>query len=522
MPYNGIQESDWPKMEKCVAKVMATGKKKPNAIAICHASIMGKKELSIDDAITNIRDDLYAQVGSPNNVISSSLYLFKLYANYAIFEKDSKYYRVDYEIDVNGKAVVKSDLAEVQIFWMYVKEAKETDVPIQTFEKKIGWLPKLLKALDIRAKPKITDIEEDEEEKDSNDNMLLWKDKSGNWRWFAMWSNKYRDYDTPQEILADASHIDFVQAIDNKEWAMPELWHWHVPGTRWGIADWVAYDDKGFILASGTVDKGHEKEALAVKNTKLRIKVSHGMPESEIRRDEKDNTIITRYRTIEISDLPFEKAANQLTAFAIRSNKENIMAIPSEKLEYLKEVGLTDEDIVSINAAIASGEKSAKVLNLDSKEADTQDTPPDAQVNQDAEVVAPETKDVTPPKPEIELVGKNEVADALMKLTGIVEENTKTLLKEVEDLKTNAQALVDRVAILETADDAKIGEKALNTPSASLADLIGLSVIGKELARVDKRTQLAKDKPLEAKEDVKVLPGIGIPFIDEMLSAQSN
>jgi hypothetical protein len=337
-----------------------------------------------------------------------------------------------------------------------------------------------------------------------------------------MWSNKYRDYDTPQEILADASHIDFVQAIDNKEWAMPELWHWHVPGTRWGIADWVAYDDKGFILASGTVDKGHEKEALAVKNTKLRIKVSHGMPESEIRRDEKDNTIITRYRTIEISDLPFEKAANQLTAFAIRSNKENIMAIPSEKLEYLKEVGLTDEDIVSINAAIASGEKSAKVLNLDSKEADTQDTPPDAQVNQDAEVVAPETKDVTPPKPEIELVGKNEVADALMKLTGIVEENTKTLLKEVEDLKTNAQALVDRVAILETADDAKIGEKALNTPFASLADLIGLSVIGKELARVDKRTQLAKDKPLEAKEDVKVLPGIGIPFIDKMLSAQSN
>lgn len=436
-PYPGIPSSKISAMESCISKVMATGKRESNAIAICHDSIMGKKSVK----------------------------------------------EILYDVLIAVANWVKND---------------------------------------------VDDYVSGEEEKDTDD-MLLWKDKAGNWRWLAMWSNKYRDFDTPQEILAEVAHKEFVSAVDNKEWPMPELWHWHIPGARWGIADWVAYDDAGFILACGTVDKGHEKEALNIKNTKVRIKVSHGMPESEIRRDEKDNTIITRYRTLEISELPSELAANQLTAFAIRSNKENTM-IPDVKMKYLKEVvGLSDEEIKSINDAITSGEKSAKDLKLDSKEADT--TQQDTKDNQDNDVVPdvkveePETEPVIdkPPKVvEVEVLTKDEVAKALIKLSSIVEENTKTLLKEVEDLKASALTLSERVAKLETTDDTKIGEKALNTPSASLVDLIALSVIGKTEARVKKGSQLSKEGPLETKDDVKVLPIVGIPFIDQMLTARSN
>lgn len=44
MPYPGVPSHLTQKMERCVSKVMATGKDKSSAIAICHGQIMGKKE----------------------------------------------------------------------------------------------------------------------------------------------------------------------------------------------------------------------------------------------------------------------------------------------------------------------------------------------------------------------------------------------------------------------------------------------------------------------------------------------
>lgn len=41
MPYSNVPKSLWPKMERCVAKVKASGKGK-NAYAICYASIVGE------------------------------------------------------------------------------------------------------------------------------------------------------------------------------------------------------------------------------------------------------------------------------------------------------------------------------------------------------------------------------------------------------------------------------------------------------------------------------------------------
>ncbi len=44
MPYTNLPKSKWETMDKCVKDVMAQGKSKDSAIAICHSSIVGDKK----------------------------------------------------------------------------------------------------------------------------------------------------------------------------------------------------------------------------------------------------------------------------------------------------------------------------------------------------------------------------------------------------------------------------------------------------------------------------------------------
>ena len=50
----------------------------------------------------------------------------------------------------------------------------------------------------------------------------LFKSADGTWHWVAVWSNKYKDNDNPPDILAEASHLDFVKAVEvDKTWEHP-------------------------------------------------------------------------------------------------------------------------------------------------------------------------------------------------------------------------------------------------------------------------------------------------------------
>ena len=53
-------------------------------------------------------------------------------------------------------------------------------------------------------------------------NFTVYKTSDG-WRWLAIFSNKYRDDDSPPEILSEASHLDFIKAVDEGTWPMPEI-----------------------------------------------------------------------------------------------------------------------------------------------------------------------------------------------------------------------------------------------------------------------------------------------------------
>lgn len=154
------------------------------------------------------------------------------------------------------------------------------------------------------------------------------KDFAGVWRWFSVTTNKYKDRE--KEIFSDASHRDYVAFVD-REKAYPELWLWHVPGSRIGVADFVDYAD-GFVVHSGTFDDDEVAQGFAEGGCEG-LAVSHGFKYHD--GDEEDG-VYGWYRTFEVSVLPAEKAANAWTQFQTESSsKEDKMGLSDEKRAFL-------------------------------------------------------------------------------------------------------------------------------------------------------------------------------------------
>jgi hypothetical protein len=158
-----------------------------------------------------------------------------------------------------------------------------------------------------------------ETELETKNSFMVYKEADGAYRWLAIYSNKFRDRDNPPEIISEASHRRFTKMVNSGELPFPELWLWHVKGSRWGEADFVGYDDNGFAVATGTVDKGKEWVAESLMNNEEEMLTSHGMPPSSIKRDPQDPTVYLEHTTKEISPLPASVAANEHTGFSILS-----------------------------------------------------------------------------------------------------------------------------------------------------------------------------------------------------------
>lgn len=158
----------------------------------------------------------------------------------------------------------------------------------------------------------------------------LYKEQDGAYRWLALVSNKYRDRDNKEngpEIIEEAAHKEYVAYLD-KTGDYPEAWLWHTPGTKWGRADWADYAD-GFLLMSGTVEKGMEDVAAALEGEHLGV--SHGFYQ---RYSDQKKGIIGWYRTFEVSALPPEAAANPWTALTV-IQKEAGMALDERKRAFI-------------------------------------------------------------------------------------------------------------------------------------------------------------------------------------------
>lgn len=350
-------------------------------------------------------------------------------------------------------------------------------------------------------------IPQPETETKDNTGLMLWKDKAtGRYRWFAVYSNKYRDDDYPAEIISEKSHKTFAEMAKKGIVPMPELWQWHIPGSRWAIADWVDYTDDGFAVASGLVDEGCEGIAEAYAKDTNPIKVSHGMPKSLLIRSDEDPSIIDFHVTTEISPLPADKAANPYTGFQIHEVKN--MSLSQDQRTYLEAHGLNKEGIEQIVQGLTQLGKQAQDDGRESKQA-----------NEEAEPKAeqePAAEDATETAANEELQPEYVTRSDLDALRNEVAEAIGEIVTGTQTIGESVKSLTALVKELQADDRSKIAKAAADTPPASLSALIAKSVVGNDAAQVDGRTSLAKDGPKETEEQKP--QGL---FFDEWISGGS-
>jgi len=368
------------------------------------------------------------------------------------------------------------------------------------------------------------------EQEESKSGFLVFKEKSGRLRYVVRYSNKFRDDDYPvKEIISENSHQRFAEMVDKGIAPMPEMWLWHVPEWKFGVADWHAYDDSGFAMASGLVDEGKEEVAIWLSKQKG-VRTSHGMPPDSIIRDPDDPSVIVSHITVETSVLPEDRAANKMTGFLILGNesKETGMAIPEHKLQELRERWGADpellDEIQRMNEADAA---KAKAAGIESKEvgSEEEETKPEAEAVEETaakveeESQEPEEEQEAEPAEDANVEAnkatggsptRDEIAEAVVEAIAPIVEQNRELANEVAQLRKE-------VTHLKGSDEEKIEKAISETSPASIGALIAtrLSAINSKETEVDGRTSLAKSKPKEAEQETP--NHFGVPFIDEML-----
>lgn len=359
--------------------------------------------------------------------------------------------------------------------------------------------------------------------------LMLWKEAdTGRLRWFARYSNNFLDDDNPPEIIAAESHQAFVDMVDRKEAAMPELWLWHVPEWKVGVADWLAYDDSGFALASGTVDVG--KEAVVEQVASHHPLLSHGMPVISIVRDPDDPKIIRRHTTKEITLLPDWAAANKITGFILmeadQSIKEDDMAIPANKkqelvenwninpelLDQLEQANLSDAAKATEDGR-ESKEKTEEVKEETQEQAATEvvEQSKEEEVQSETEENVEAEQSQAEPAPDLsQYPTREEVAEAITTVF-------TPYFERINQLSAQMEAFGKEIGALKEMKNADLETTINQLPSASLAALIAQRsrAVGDADARVKGNERLANSKP-EEPDDSRIAHGI--PFIDNMLN----
>ena len=199
--------------------------------------------------------------------------------------------------------------------------------------------------------------------------IMFFKDISGDLRWFAVHSNHWIDREG--EIFPAEAHKEFEAWVD-RTGHYPELRLWHTPGSRIGIADFVAYDEeRGFMLSSGTFDKGMEDvaERLAGMDD---IGCSHGYIFDE---KEKQGGVFGQYRSYEVTILPGRRAANPWTAITVGQIAQEVKAgMKPEKQAFLVNA-LGPERAARIEAQLQLLGKELSDAGLSFKEVLTEEAP---------------------------------------------------------------------------------------------------------------------------------------------------
>ena len=166
----------------------------------------------------------------------------------------------------------------------------------------------------------------------------------------------------------------------------PELQLWHTP-VPIGVADMIGYDDRGFVVASGTYLPGYEDvgERLEQMAKEQPLGCSHGFQYDRL--DRMDG-VFDWYETREITVLPLQKAANRLTASTPLGSKETEM-LTDDKAAFLREA-LGDDRYQRIEGSLDELARKAAADGLDFKDVSAAaEAPPAAPAAETPAVVIP-------------------------------------------------------------------------------------------------------------------------------------
>lgn len=193
----------------------------------------------------------------------------------------------------------------------------------------------------------------------------LIKQDDGRTRVLLRVSNNFKD--RHGEIITTEAHENYVSYVqETKDY--PEFWLWHTPGTRWGQAD-VVYFDNGFLTMSGLVDQDKEYIADGLVAAGSELGVSHGFKGVKLH----DKEHIDWYRTHEASPLPRSEAANLWTGVELL--KEASMGIDTKHRDFFKLVGVPEDKINEWDASSKDMGEMLREAGVIYKEANTEPTP---------------------------------------------------------------------------------------------------------------------------------------------------
>lgn len=212
----------------------------------------------------------------------------------------------------------------------------------------VGWMSKFLHAMGLRDKKAILD---------GPSGFKVIQDGK---RWIGWYTNAYKDRD--EEGFPTAA----IQRDINRMWGsneFPELWFYHVPGTKHGQADWVGMIGR-FVVATGTFDDTEMAKAL-VKSYSHET-MSHGFVYNP---DKKLDGWYWDYATFEISPTPIGAEANPLTRFEVKD-----MSLSEKQIAELRErLGPLADPLIAAGKSATAEADAAGIAFKASEATDGQD-----------------------------------------------------------------------------------------------------------------------------------------------------
>jgi len=267
----------------------------------------------------------------------------------------------------------------------------------------------------------------------SSSAVVVEKDASGSWR-AVMWpSNNFKDFDG--EIIAEKAHQEYVEWLDGNKNLSPVFTTWHEPGlVRKHQVDFAAYES-GYLIMSAPLTE-EEAAGLLVAQEVCDLGMSHGSIVLE--RDPLNPRIITKYRMVEVSDLPLENAANPFTDFSVISKEADM-----DKQKYL--ASLLGEERAK-EFLEKTGLKQAELREAGVEEKGKTDTTPEPEPAKEP------VKTEEPAAPDMEAILK-----AVSEQFDI--EGLNAFVKEAQEAIEKVPVLEELVKSLSGDNDEKLAEK---------------------------------------------------------------